>query len=256
MRIQDATYELFGPLSQGAPGDDASTLYALGQVPGRGAIRHVLDLGVGHGRTTLILSRALPDAQITAIEIHAPFVEKVAERVREAAVAHRVHVVCGEMECLHVEEEAVDLIWAEGSIYVVGVEGALAMWRRWLRPGRCVAFSDLAWWTDTPSEEARDFWESEYPDIASEAATCARAEAAGYRVVHSFRLSKRAHDAYYVPLEARVTELTPRTDTDGELAKIIGGTRKEIGVMRRFPNEAGYTFFVLQSTESWSRKKK
>ena len=51
-----------------------------------------------------------------------------------------------------------DLIWAEGSIYVMGIERALAMWRPWLRPAGCVAFSDFAWWTDVPSEEPSRFW--------------------------------------------------------------------------------------------------
>ena len=76
--------------------------------------------------------------------------------------------------------------------------------RPWLRPAGCVAFSDFVWRTDSPSEEPSRFWAIEYPDMATEAAIHSRAEALGYRVVSNFRVPEEGHDAYYVPLEARI----------------------------------------------------
>ena len=244
MSLDDAIYEVFGPLPQGAPGNDASTLRALDAVPNRNAVRRVLDLGAGHGRTTVGLARALPDARITAVEIHAPFVERISRRARETGVADRVHALCGDMAEIDVAAGSIDLIWAEGSIYVVGMERALTMWRPWLREGGCVAFSDFVQWTGSLSKEAHAFWAIEYSDMASEAAIRSRAEAAGYRIVSNFRMPREAHDAYYVPLEARVAELAGCADTD--VRRVLEGIRKEIDVVRRFPDEAGYTFFTLQ----------
>ncbi len=243
MPLDEAIYEVFGPLLQGAPGNDASTLRALDVVPGRDSVRQVLDLGAGHGRTTVALARALPNARITAVEIHAPFVERIAERARESGFSDRVGAVCGDMGKIDIAAGSIDLIWAEGSIYVVGIERALAMWRPWLRPGGCVAFSDFVRWTGSLSKEAGAFWAAEYPDMASEAAIRSRAKAAGYRVVSSFRMSREAHDAYYDPLEARVAELAGCADSD--VRKVLEGIRKEVDVVRRFSDEAGYTFFVL-----------
>jgi SAM-dependent methyltransferase len=249
MSLEKAFYELFGPLAQGAPGDEASTLQALDRVPDHVAIREVLDLGVGHGRTTLTLARALPEAHVTGVEIHAPFVEKAAESAHEAGVADRIELVCASMEHLEVDEGSVDLVWSEGSIYLLGVERALSRWRPWLRPGGCVAFSDFVWWTDTPSRESRDFWAEEYPQMASAPVIRARAEAAGYAFVDSFRLSKEAHAAYYVPLEARVAELAARTDASDDLARVLEDTRREIDILCRFADEGGYTFFVVRKCE-------
>ena len=245
--MDEAIYEVFGPLSQGAPGNDASTLRALDAVPGRDAVRQVLDLGAGHGRTTFALARALPDARIAAVEIHPPFVERIARRAREAGLADRVRAVCGDMENIDVAEGSIDLVWAEGSIYLVGIERALAMWRPWLRPGGCVAFSDFVRWTGDLSKEARAFWAVEYPDMASEAAIRSRAEDALYRVLSDFRMPREAHDAYYVPLEARVAELAGRADA--AVTRVLEDIRTEIDIVRRFSDEAGYTFFVLQRAE-------
>ncbi len=247
MSVEDILYEVFGPLAQGAPGNDAATLRALDAVPGRDTVREVLDLGVGHGRTTFTLAEALRNARITAVEIHAPFVRRITERARKAGVTHRVHAVCEDMEKIDIADGSIDLVWAEGSIYVVGMEQALLTWRPWLRPGGCLAFSDFVRWTDDLPEEAHDFWAMEYPDMGSEAVIRSRVEAAGYRVVGSFRMSKEAHEAYYVPLKARVAELADRADAD--IQEILEGLRKEIDVVRRFRDEAGYTFFVLQRAD-------
>ena len=249
--IDDVMYEIFGPLSQGAPGNDASTLRALDAVPCRDTLRRVLDLGAGHGRTTFTLAQALPDARITAVEIHEPFVERISERARKSGLAGRVHAMCGDMAKIDVAAGSIDLIWVEGSIYVVGMERALVMWRPWLRAGGCLAFSDFVRWTDDLPEEARAFWAVEYPDMASEAEIRLRAEAAGYRVDCSFRLPRNAHEAYYVPLEARMAELAGSADAD--VLKAREDIRKEIDVVRRFCDEAGYTFFVLQRADGCAR---
>ena len=181
------------------------------------------------------------------MEIHAPFVKQMAGQAREAGIANRVHIVCGDIGNIEVAEGSVDLIWAEGSIYLVGIERALAIWRPWLRPGGCIAFSDFVWWTDDPSEEASEFWATEYPDMATEVSIRAAAESSGYRVVSSFHMSKEAHDAYYVPLEGRVAELAGCVDAD--VQQVLENIRREIEVVRRFADDAGYTFFVLQGIE-------
>ncbi len=124
------------------------------------------------------------------------------------------------------------------------MERALALWHPWLREGGCLAFSDFVQWTGDLSKEARAFWAVEYPDMASEDAIRSRAAAAGYRTVDSFRMSREAHDAYYDPLEARITELAGCADSD--VRKVLDGIRTEIDVVRRFPDEAGYTFFTLR----------
>ena len=240
-------YRVFEPLSQGAPGSDAETLRALDLVPDRDGIRQVLDLGVGYGRTTLALAGALPVAGIIAIEIHAPLVAALTATLHKTGLASRVEAVCGTMERPGVNAASLDLVWAEGCIYVMGRARALTAWRRLLSPAGCIAFSDLAWWTDTPSREAHDFWATEYPDMASEERIRSDAHSAGFRVIDSFRLSGTAHDAYYAPLAERVAELAEHKDDAME--EILGTIRTEIDIARQFSNEAGYTFFVLERNE-------
>ena len=247
MTTEELIYQVFGPLSQGAPGDESATLKALNEIPGHQGMERVLDLGVGHGRSTFTLARALPGAEITAVEIHAPFVDRIAQRAREGGIFGRVRPLCASMESLEVESGTIDLVWAEGSIYVIGIERALGQWRPWLVPDGHIAFSDFVWWTERPSREPQTFWAREYPGMASEPAIRALAEAAGYHVTGSFRLSRAAHEACYGPLEARVTEL--ETGAGPDLGDLLAEIRQEIDVVRRFRDEAGYTFFVLRRVD-------
>ena len=143
---------------------------------------------------------------------------------------------------------SVDLVWAEGSIYAVGRERALTHVAPLAPSGRLRRVQRLRL-VDRRSfaGSARDYWAAEYPDMASEAAIRSRAEAAGYRAVDGFRLPREAHDAYYVPLEARAAALAGRTEPG--VRRVLGDIRREIDIVRRFSGEAGYSFFVLQRAE-------
>ena len=115
-------------------------------------------------------------------------------------------------------------------MYAVGLKRALTKWRPWLSACGSVAFSDFVLWTGDLSEEAREFWAVEYPEMASQAEVGSCAKAAGYRPVVSFRMLKEAHDDYYVPLEARVDELSG--SVDAEIQQVLAGLRREIDVVR------------------------
>ncbi len=56
-----------------------------------------------------------------------------------------------------------DLIWSAGALYFLGVTDGLTGWRAALAPGGAVAFSEPCFFTDTPSDAARAFWDG-YPD--------------------------------------------------------------------------------------------
>jgi len=56
-------------------------------------------------------------------------------------------------------DESFDLVWAEGSAYIMGVENALTQWRTLLQSQGCMVLSDLVWLTETPSQTVREFWQ-------------------------------------------------------------------------------------------------
>ena len=116
----------------------------------------VLDIASGPGAASLVLLDALPEAQVTATDRHAPFLEAAAARVAAAGHAARFRTVAADMAALPFAPESFDLLWCEGAAYIIGVPAALAAWRPLLAPGGRLAFSEAVWLTDAPAPRARD----------------------------------------------------------------------------------------------------
>ncbi len=105
------------------------------------------------------------------------------------------------------EPNTFDLIWAEGSAYIMGIEKALEHWKPLLTDQGCLMVSDMVWCTEDPSQTAIDFWNNEYPDIKQVNTRLEQMEKAGYQVVAHFPQSKEGWMNYYGPLSARLDEL-------------------------------------------------
>ena len=105
------------------------------------------------------------------------------------------------------DKRSFDLMWAEGSAYIMGVEKALSAWKDLLSDNGYLMISDMVWRTDSPSKESIDFWNQEYPDIQLVQMRIEQMNKAGYQVVDHFPMSEEAWLNYYGPLGERVAEL-------------------------------------------------
>ncbi len=125
---------------------------------------------------------------ITATDIHQPFLDELTNRAKKAGLDGRIVTRRASMDTLPFDEGSFDIIWAEGSVFIIGLLPALHSWKKFLKPEGYLVFSDCTWFTDSPSEECRDFLNESCPDMPSESGTEEIIRSAGYSVVGSFRL--------------------------------------------------------------------
>jgi trans-aconitate methyltransferase len=244
------TLELFlsvyGTLPRAGPGGDEHTLRALDMVPGPPP-RTVLDLGCGPGAQTLALARALPEAEILAVDLLPTMVERANRRFREARLGDRVRAEVGDMAAPPIIAATTDLIWCEGAIYFLGVTDALEIWHPLLAPGGSIAFTEAVWLTPDPPDEVRRWWQSQYPAITDEHGVRAAIGAASCRTIGSFTLPASAwRDQYYRPMEPRIAELRARHPNDPSAIEVAANAEREIDCFRRFSECYSYAFFVVQ----------
>ncbi|TKB44820.1 MerR family transcriptional regulator [Thalassotalea mangrovi] len=231
--------KVFATLERWAPGSEEDTKAALDLVPVQP--KSILEVGCGKGLATMVLAKET-SAKITALDNEQTALERLSDRFTQHGIANRLQVVCENMSKLPFAPESFDLVWAEGSAYVIGVQAALIEWQMVIQKQGYLLLSDLVWYTDNPNERSVTFWQQEYPDMQSVETRIAQMEKAGYQVISHFPQSKRAWLNYYKPLEQRLVELKPDMEDSAAYQAILN----EVRVCTEFADEFGYHMFLLQ----------
>ncbi|MGI9279935.1 MAG: MerR family transcriptional regulator [Endozoicomonas sp.] len=230
--------KVFEGLERWGPGSKKDTLKALSLVPA--APTSILEVGCGKGLATKVLVDNT-GAKVTAIDNEQSALTELSERFEQQGISGRLNTVCVSMTELPFEKKSFDLIWAEGSAYIMGVQKALAQWHPLIQPGGFMMVSDLVWLTDKPSQESMEYWKQAYPDIQTIKTRMEQIHVAGYDMVDSFSLSREAWDNYAEPLRKRIHDLSPAMPGSVALQNI----ETEMGIYRKYLGEFGYQMFVL-----------
>jgi SAM-dependent methyltransferase len=228
-------------LPREAPGSAGTTRTLLRLAEPLRRRPRVLDIGCGTGPASLILA-ADTGGMVVAVDTHRPFLQRLHAEAAAAGHADRVHPVVGSMRELPLPDAAFDLLWAEGSAYVLGFDAALTAWRRLLAPRGVLVLTEAEWTTAEPDPEARAFWDAGYPDMRSTAGNVRAAQDLGWTVVATYRLPDSDWSAYYDPLAARLDGLR-RGGIDPAVLDEVG---REIALRRRHGADYGYTGYVLR----------
>ncbi len=246
-----AFFRLYEGMPRGGPGSDASTEEALDRLPPLPDEPRVVDMGCGPGRQTLVLARRL-GGSVLAVDIYGPFLSQLRQAAEVAGLAGQITIRQADFGTLVEPRGWFDLLWAEGAVYLLGFETGLAQWRSLLKPAGLAAITEITWLRRDPPAEARQFWGSEegYPAMTSIAGNLERAVRAGFDHLDHFVLPANCWwEEYYRPLERRLDALEPYAAADPALAMVIGQTRREIDVFRRFGHTYGYVFYLLRRSD-------
>jgi len=232
-------------LPREGPGHDDVTRDALRRLPPLSPRPVVFDLGCGPGRQTLVLARTLK-TRIVAVDYHQPYLDELLQSATDQGLSHWIEMRCEDMGALNVMPGSVDLVWSEGAAYILGFEEALRRWRNLLAPDGILAVTECTWLTEDRPEEARAFWDMNYPAMGSISQNTCQAEALGLEVIDSFPLPAAAWwDDYYTPLLDRIAALRPTAS--GDLIGVLDETEREIDLYRKYGHSYGYVFYIFRS---------
>ena len=240
-------FEVFEDLPRQGPGSPEATLQALQLLTELPPQPHVLDIGCGCGVQTQILATEL-QTPIIAIDNHRP----VLDRLESDAQRKGLPIEVREMSMIDMpfDAESFDLLWSEGSIFVIGLERGLRDFKHYLKPGGYLAFTEMCWFSERDAgqpAEAIAFFDRVYPDIRSVAGIRELVAQAGYRLVGDFNLPAKAWwDDYYTPMLARIEALRCRDQGIGEAEAVYSHLIDEAEMHRKYGADYGYTFFILQ----------
>lgn len=240
--------KMFEGLPRQGPGLDRSTAHACSLIPALPSGGRILDIGCGSGMQTLMLARLYPDSAITASDLHQPFLDDLKDRAEQEGLSDRIVPCQASMDDLPFEKASFDLIWSEGSAFIMGLAAALTYWKQFLTPDGYLVVSDCTWFTDAPSAECREFMRELCPEMMTETEIEAAIREIGYSILGSFRLPDEGWwDHYYTPLARNLPALKETFAGNADAQMIIRGLEQEMEMHRTYSHEYGYTFFVLQN---------
>ena len=194
---------------------------------------HILDIGCGSGVPTIELAK-LSNGEIIGIDINQSLLDTLNRRIKEEGLSNRVKTMKRSLLDIDFPDKSFDIIWAEGSIWIIGFEKGLKEWRRFVKPGGFLVVHDVA------------------KNIVREIRNIPRY---GFKLLNSFSLPEDAHwTEYYEPLETRIKELQAKYENDPGALQILRKQQNEIDMVKRNPKEYSSAFYVMQKTSPFIRE--
>jgi trans-aconitate methyltransferase len=235
--LQTAFFTLHRDLPREGPGEAADIAWATA-LAGIGPKAQLADVGCGPGADIAALLEAAPQGQVTALDKTPHFIDEARARWQDDG---RVTLLKADMAAIR---NRYDMIWCAGAIYFLGTTEALTAWRKSLTKGGVVAFTEMCWFTDLPSDVPKELWSRDYPGMTNDAGIRARVEAAGYEVLGTRRISDQAWENYFTPIDARIAALRPTADDT--LTGVLDEAVEEAACWRTYRDEYGYVVYVVR----------
>jgi ubiquinone/menaquinone biosynthesis C-methylase UbiE len=185
----------------------------------------ILDVGCGSGVSTMELAK-LCDCRIVAMDIDEHALDRLDAKIKKAGLSHRMRTLKRSMLDMDFPEQSFDIIWSEGSIYVVGFEKGLREWSRFLKPKGFLMVHDE---TGTIDEKLKLI------------ASC------GYDLIDYFILDQDVWwNEYCVPLQKLIDEMRPCYAGDSKTLVLINQNQREIDMFKVTPEKYHSTCFIMR----------
>ena len=242
----DFFYQLYEAVEKCAPSTAAETVRALKLLPDLPASSQVLDIGCGNGAQTLVLAEQL-GGQVVAVDNHQPFLDRLTKDIAGRDLKAEVVPKLASMFDLPFADQSFDLIWSEGSIYIIGFSEGLKRWWPLLKPDGYLVLTDMIWLKEDPPEEIVSYWQVNNPGMTDVSQRLAAVQAAGYELLGHFTLSSEAWSKeYYQPLRRQIAQMRKELAWNETAEQVFALTEEEAQMYDRFGDWYGYEFILLR----------
>ncbi|MHA1533072.1 MAG: class I SAM-dependent methyltransferase [Candidatus Heimdallarchaeota archaeon] len=186
---------------------------------------HILDVGCGSGVPTIELA-TISNGQVTGIDIDVTSLNLLRRKIKEMGLNNQVSVIKDSIFTMDFPEECFDIIWAEGSIFVIGFEKSLKKWNRFLKPNGFLVIHD-----ENKDKNKKLGLITKY----------------GYTLTAQFDLSDNLWWLeYYSPLEHLIQKFRHKYPNDSDLGNELNNDQTEIEKCKSNSIVTSSFFVILQ----------
>ena len=185
----------------------------------------ILDIGCGSGVPTMELAR-LSNGEITGLDIDQDSLDILSGKIEKAGLSDRVKAMRCSIFDMSFPDESFDIIWSEGSIFIIGFERGLKEWKRFLKPGGFLMIHD------------------ERGNVTEKLKQISRC---GYDILGYFTLDEDIWWAeYFAPLEKLIGETQAKHAGDPKVVEELNSARQEIEMFKKNPERNSSVCFVVE----------
>ena len=186
---------------------------------------HILDIGCGTGVPTIELA-TISDGHVIGIDIDVTSLNMLQRKIKETELNNRVSVIKDSILTMDFPQESFDIIWSEGSIFVIGFENGIKKWRRFLKPNGFLVIHD------------------ENKDKTKKLALITKY---GYALIAQFEISDNLMWLeYFTPLEQLIQEFRHKYPSDSELINGLNKDQIEIDKCKSDCRVISSFFLIMQ----------
>jgi len=185
----------------------------------------ILDVGCGTGVPTIELAK-ISGGKITGFDIDTASLVLLRRKIRETGLTNKISVINSPLRKILFPEESFDIVWAEGSVFILGFRSSLRKWHPLLRPEGFLVIHD---------------------DIENKTAKLRFIRKGGYRLIDHFDLPASCWwNEYYKPLESLIDKFRTRFPDDPELYNELNKDKFEIDRGRKDPDRISSFYVIMQ----------
>jgi ubiquinone/menaquinone biosynthesis C-methylase UbiE len=185
----------------------------------------ILDIGCGSGMPTMELAK-LSNGEVVGLDIDQGLLDVLRGSVEKAGLSDRVGVVNRSLLDMKFPDESFDIIWAEGSINVIGFKRGLQEWKRLLKPDGFMVVHD-----------ERGNVKEKLEQISG----------CGYELLGYFELDVDTWRAeYFAPLEKLVLGARVRYADDPRVLEVLHDAQQELDMFKENPERNSSVYFVMK----------
>jgi ubiquinone/menaquinone biosynthesis C-methylase UbiE len=188
---------------------------------------NILDIGCGTGVVTLELAR-LSKGRVIGVDIDQTALDTLKHSIERADLVQRVSAIKCSMCDMKFAVNSFDIIWSEGSIFVIGFEQGLTRWHRFIRPEGFLVV------------HARK------KDMMKRIKMILKC---GYSLLSRFVVPKEAWwEGYYGPLQKLIEGLRNGYRHDKGTLSFLSALQEEVIEFKQNPEYHGSVFYICQKT--------
>lgn len=206
----------------------------------------ILDVGCGRGVPTIELAK-LSGGEVIGLDISKESLNELERKAKELNLSDKVQTIeCSIFE-MSFPNECFDIIWSEGSIFLIGFERGLKDWRKFIKLEGFLVVHEMCYLEVDPPPEIRNYWEKVYPGIRNVEGNLEFITECGYRIIEYFSLPVDAWSKlYFKPLQERIETLRKKYRNKENVIEILNKEQKEVDLYNKYYKWYGSAFYIMQ----------